>query len=183
MNKRIAIAILSVFLVAAFSSAAAHAQTPTETPTPTATWTPRPTRTPTPTSALTRTPFPTPTETSVPWSSQISQANALPTSFPQDWQTVIGSLDRVGVYADTAISGTTTLATAPTPFELDMTDPFSMARGIVIILSDFEWVGLLFGWFTIAFLIIILVEVIRVIVSLWGVVQRILEVIKAIPFV
>jgi len=38
-------------------------------------------------------------------------------------------------------------------------------------------------WFIAGLILIIIVEAIRLIVSLWGIVQRILDVLKLIPFV
>lgn len=181
MDRRIQIAFFSALLMAAFSCAIVHA----DTPTPTATWTPRPTRTATPTSATTRTPFPTPTDTPVPLSNKISQSKvaAGPSlGFLSDWGTSIASINKVGESADATISETTKLESSKKPFELDMLDPITMTHGITILLSDIEWLGLLFGWFTLAFLIIILVEIIRLVVSLWGIIKRIIDLIKLLPF-
>jgi len=180
MNKQIAFLVAVLVLMMVFPHAVAYAD---PTPTPTPTWTPRPTRTPTPTSALTPTPFPTPTGTPVPISDKISQINpsALPTDWSGDWTGVIDTFGGIGDYADLT-SASVDLRTN-SPLELDMTDPLSMARGIVIVMADFDWFAMLFGWFSFAFVLIIAIEGIRLVVSLWGIIKRVIDLIKLIPFV
>lgn len=183
MNKQIQTTFLVVVLVlmVTFPRAVAFADDPT--PTPTSTWTPRPTRTPTPTSAVTRTPFPTPTETPVPLSDTIYRMdpNASIIDWLKDWKEVTDAFGDIGDSAN-LVSAAIDVRTH-NPLELDMTDPFSMVRGIVVILADFDWLAMLFGWFSFAFILIIAIEGIRLVVSLWGIIKRIIDLIKLIPFI
>ncbi len=192
MDKRRIVILIAFALIALIASVANPALAyplfqATDTPTPTSTWTPRPTYTATATSAVTRTPLPTPTDTPEPLSFTISQMGVASDTIgapfnPKDWKTILDTFTGVGTYADQAKTDIDVRATS-SPLEIDQTDPISMARGFAVVMSDFEWVGILFGWFTFAFILIIAVEGIRLIVSLWGVIQRIIDLIKLIPFV
>ncbi len=68
-------------------------------------------------------------------------------------------------------------------FTITEYSPFKLMRGFIIMFSDFSWLGTLFVWFVFAFIVIIAITVIRLVVSMWGIVQRIIELIKLIPFV
>ena len=61
--------------------------------------------------------------------------------------------------------------------------PFALARGIVVAMGDVPWVGAVFVWFIIALFIIVALMIARFVVSVWGIVQRIIQLIKLIPFV
>jgi hypothetical protein len=135
----------------------------------------------------TPTPLPTPTSTPIPLSFTISQMGTTSDTIgaplnPADWKTVLDTFMGIGTYADQAKADIDVRATQ-TPLEIDQTDPISMARGFAVVMSDFEWIGILMGFFTFAFLLIVAVEGIRLIVSLWGVIEKIIDLIKLIPFV
>jgi hypothetical protein len=70
-----------------------------------------------------------------------------------------------------------------TAFVIKNYSPFKMFRGALVLMQEFEWIAILAGWFVIAFFIIIAIEIMRFIVSFWGVVERIIQVIKLIPFI
>ncbi len=59
--------------------------------------------------------------------------------------------------------------------------PFALARGIIVEMGDMPWVGVMFVWFIIALFIIVALMIARFVVSTWGVVQRIIALIKLIP--
>lgn len=61
--------------------------------------------------------------------------------------------------------------------------PFPFMRGAMIMFADFEWLGIIGVWFVIAAIDIAAITAIRFVVSMWGVVQRIIDLIKLIPFV
>jgi hypothetical protein len=61
--------------------------------------------------------------------------------------------------------------------------PMPFLRGAAILFSDFDWLMKIIGWFIFAAIVIVLVSVVRFIISAWGIVQRLLDVIKAIPFI
>jgi hypothetical protein len=61
--------------------------------------------------------------------------------------------------------------------------PFAFARSILILLDEFEWLGILFWWFVSAFCVIMAVTAIRLVISLWGIVERLISLIKLIPFI
>ena len=61
--------------------------------------------------------------------------------------------------------------------------PLPLLRGAAIVFADFDWLVKIIGWFIFAAIVIILVSFVRFIISMWGVIQRLLEIIKAIPFI
>ena len=61
--------------------------------------------------------------------------------------------------------------------------PFPFMRGMMIIFADFEWLGIIGVWLIIAAIDITAITAIRFVVSMWGVVQRVIDLIKLIPFV
>lgn len=61
--------------------------------------------------------------------------------------------------------------------------PFPFMRGAMILFADFEWLGILGVWFIIAAIDIAAITVIRFVISMWGIVQRIIDLIKLIPFI
>jgi hypothetical protein len=60
--------------------------------------------------------------------------------------------------------------------------PFQFFRGALILFEDFEWMGILAGWFATAIIVIVVVTTVRLVVALWGVVERLMSVIKTLPF-
>ena len=61
--------------------------------------------------------------------------------------------------------------------------PFALARGVVVAMGDVPWVTAVFVWFIIALFIIMALMIARFVISVWGIVQRIIQLIKLIPFV
>jgi hypothetical protein len=61
--------------------------------------------------------------------------------------------------------------------------PFPFARGAMIMFADFEWLGIIGVWLVIAMIDIAVITIIRFIISMWGIVQRIIDLIKLIPFI
>jgi hypothetical protein len=61
--------------------------------------------------------------------------------------------------------------------------PFPFMRGAMVMFSDFEWIGIIGVWLIIAAIDIAAITAIRFIVSMWGIVQRIIDLIKLIPFI
>jgi hypothetical protein len=61
-------------------------------------------------------------------------------------------------------------------------DPFGLARGIILLMSDVAWVQILLTFFILAFTTIVILMIIRTVRSLWGPVKEfILPLIKLIP--
>ena len=61
--------------------------------------------------------------------------------------------------------------------------PMPFLRGAAIVFADFDWLVKIIGWFIFASIVIILVSAVRFFISMWGIIQRLLEIIKAIPFI
>jgi len=61
--------------------------------------------------------------------------------------------------------------------------PLPYLRGAAILFGEFDWLVKIIGWFLFAAIVIVLVSVVRFIISAWGIIERLLDVIKAIPFV
>jgi len=61
--------------------------------------------------------------------------------------------------------------------------PFPFMRGMMIIFADFEWLGIIGVWLIIAAIDIAAITAIRFVVSMWGIVQRVIDLIKLIPFI
>ena len=61
--------------------------------------------------------------------------------------------------------------------------PFPFARGAMIMFADFEWLGIIGVWLVIAAIDIAAITAIRFVVSMWGIVQRVIDLIKLIPFI
>jgi len=122
------------------------------------------------------TPFPTPTvaATSVPssFSIDLDLSSIYPTFALIS--TTLGYMDAI----TSSVSITTTL---PVSLTISESNPLSLARGFAFILSDVTWLQILFGWFTTALLIIIFITMARLVVSIWGIVERIISLIKLIP--
>jgi len=122
------------------------------------------------------TPFPTPTvaATSVPSSFSIDlDLSSISPTFALI-STTLGYMDAI----TSSVSITTTL---PVSLTISESNPLSLARGFAFILSDVTWLQILFGWFTTALLIIIFITMARLVVSIWGIVERIISLIKLIP--
>jgi len=60
--------------------------------------------------------------------------------------------------------------------------PFPFMRGAMIMFADFEWLGIIGVWLIIAAIDIAAITVIRFVISMWGIIQRIIQLIKLIPF-
>jgi len=60
--------------------------------------------------------------------------------------------------------------------------PFPFVRGAMILFADFEWIGIIGVWLIIAAIDIAVITAIRFVVSMWGIIQRIIQLIKLIPF-
>jgi len=56
-----------------------------------------------------------------------------------------------------------------------------LARGIGVIMGEVPWFPLLIVWFGGALIIIIGIELIKFLVSTWGIIERIITLIKLIP--
>jgi len=165
--------------------------TPTNTPTPsnTPTLTPVPSTTPTPTltATPTRTPTATPTRTPTIDPTRI----IFPTvAFEQAGAQFCNNTEFADPLRSTllnvieGIDSVNTAITVTMPSSVTITsNPFSMARGMAVLLSDVTWLQIIFDFFLFAAGLIIVLMAIRFIVSMWGVVQRVIEIIKAIPFV
>jgi len=122
------------------------------------------------------TPFPTPTvaATSVPSSFSIDlDLSSISPTFALI-STTLG-------YMDAVTSNVNLTTTLPVSLTISESNPLSLARGFAFILSDVIWLQILFGWFTTALLIILFITMARLVVSIWGIVERIISLIKLIP--
>ena len=131
---------------------------------------PTPTPTPTPTST------PQPTPTTDPYISAQS-VGCIDIGFIYPMATRLTEtneqIDSVGAGIDAEIFSDVTISS----------DPVSMAKGFMITMSDITWLQILFGFFIVACMIILALMAIRFIVAMWGLVERIISLIKLIPFI
>jgi hypothetical protein len=157
--------------------------TPTNTPTPTITPTPTPTAAfPTATSGPTLTPGPTleATESAAQIISGLSVGVDLTHIIPfiqsiiDQAQSVSRFIDDIALAIDTGLGNWALIIHGYSPFQF--------IRGAQILFEDFEWLAILSGWFVVAIIVIVVVTTVRFIVSFWGVVERLLSVIKTLPF-
>jgi hypothetical protein len=153
-------------------------QEATPTPTPTQTNTPTPTGTPAPTS----TPTPSPTPWIFvsygyydPYYSNLDCGD--PVAYAAPFASALSSTLGYIQSLDTAITNTIPVSVVLT------NNPISYATGFVYVMADVTWLQLLFGWFALAFGSIIFIFVVRFIISMWGIIERIIALIKLIPFV
>lgn len=170
--------ILIVALAMLTGASIASAQA-TDTPTPTPTRTPFPTAT----SGPTLTPGPTiePTQSVA----QIVYAMTPNTSILDLILPFIQSIIDKGALVSgwiTQIESTINLKLGNLGLVIGGHSPFVFFRGAMILFSDFEWLGILAGWFAIAIVVIVVVTTIRLIISMWGLVERLMSVIKTLPF-
>jgi hypothetical protein len=122
------------------------------------------------------TPFPTPTvaATSAPSSFDINlDLSSISPTFALI-STTMGYIDAI----TSSVNLTTTL---PVSLTISESNPLSLARGFAYILSDVTWLQILFGWFTTALLIIVFITMARLVVSIWGIVERIISLVKLLP--
>jgi hypothetical protein len=84
-------------------------------------------------------------------------------------------------YMDSVSSSVNLTTTLPVSLTISESNPLSLARGFAFILSDVTWLQILFGWFTAALLIVLFISMARLVVSIWGIVERIISLIKLIP--
>ena len=173
MDKRFffLVAVLGMAIAIIGAPVAAHAQTPTLTPFPT------PTSGPTPT--------PGPTVAATQSVAQIVYAmtpnNSIIDPILPYIQQIIDRGSIVSGYI-TNIESTINLRLSNIGMVIGGHSPFVFFRGAMILLEDFEWLGILAGWFAIAIVVIVVITTVRLIVSLWGVIERLLSVIKTLPF-
>lgn len=167
--------------------------TPTRTPRPTGTRTPTPTGVWTPTATLTRTPvaswtpYPTPTPTGESLPNVFIQA--IPIVDPgavlsRELQSAVSAID--DVYSTTSRVGLLVDGTL-TPEDREIFaigySPVGFARAAWIMFSDFTWLMTIAAFFSLAILIIFMVLLVRFIVSFWGVIEKVIDLLKLIPFV
>ena len=133
-------------------------------------------------SAYAQTPTPWTTPTAIPTPGISGEFSALSLPSLEDFQPAID------VISDTTGNVDLIVNTIDTRMDVNVLkvrgySPFAFARAILILLDDFEWLGILFGWFIAAFCVIMSVTAIRLVVSLWGIIDRIISLIKLIPFI
>lgn len=135
--------------------------------------TPTPTRTPGPTATA-----PAATPTLIPTAGAGIMAIKNPLKEIQDAIDAFSSVDS----NITRVITTTDIRTNPDVIVVGGWSPFVFFRGAIILLEEFEWLAILAGWFVIAILIIIAVTGLRFLISFWGIIERILQLLDLIPF-
>jgi hypothetical protein len=104
----------------------------------------------------------------------------IPTIAPTVVQPVLDSIATIQAQAE-SISSTVGLSyTLPTTLTLSGGNPFAMARGFAYMMGEVDWLQNLFVFFSAYLTVTIAVTMIRLIVSVWGVVRRLIEVIRLI---
>lgn len=145
--------------------------TPSRTPTPTQTFTPGPTRTPVATPTY-RATFESRVESVIDpgdgGASPLAQILLLGMRFKLQIQSINNMFDEM--IDDTVL-------------RIHAYSPLPLLRGAAIVFADFGWLVKIVGWFIFAAIVIILVSFVRFLISAWGIIQRLLELIKAIPFI
>jgi hypothetical protein len=159
----------------------------TSTFTPTATHTPYPFPTTTP--GATMTPGPTATR-SIAAGVQAAQAvSAFSWPFTDPSAQIRTELQgAMDVISDTAdyidlTEKSVDIRTNKIPLIIRGHSPIPLMRGTLMLFQDFEWLGILGAWFIIAAIDIVAITATRLIISLWGVIERLISLIKLIPFV
>lgn len=170
------------------------------TPTPTAspTITPTPTLTPTATPTQTSTPppitplpsptifiaYPSPTPSSTPYPVPTLWVVPAPASACGDpssiFQPIIDSLDSTIYGIDEIDSRISITSTLPMTVTMD-SNPVALAKGLVALMGEITWLALIGAWFFVAILVILTLVAARFIISFWGVIKRIIDVIELIP--
>ncbi len=155
-------------------------QTTQPTPTPTPTGLPTSTPPPTPTPGASPTPWTTPTSVPTPCADCYNFS-----PFALNLGDIQGAIDVVTSTSQNVdlIVNTIDTRTDVNVLKIRGWSPFAFARAILMILEDFEWLSILFWWFVSAFCVIMAVTAIRLLVSLWGVIERVISLIKLIPFI
>jgi hypothetical protein len=82
----------------------------------------------------------------------------------------------------TRIITTTNVQRNPDAITIGGWSPFTFFRGTLVLLEEFEFLGVLAGWFVIAILVIVAVTALRLLISFWGIIERILQLLDLIPF-
>ena len=123
---------------------------------------------PTPTPTVTPTPTPTGQASAQSDCIDISYIYPLATRLTQTNQ----QIDTIDVGINDEIFSDITISS----------DPISMAKGFIIMMSDIAWLKILFGFFIVAIMIILALMAARSIIAMWGIVDRLISLIKLIPF-
>lgn len=182
MAKRTCLASAAIVIVALMMSMAMASSVNAQTSTPTATSTSTPFATAT--TGATMTPAPTLVATeSVDedvYNLTATTTNPIEALLPHI-QTIV---DRGTVIAGaiTYIKQTIDMKWSGSVATIKGHSPFVFFRGALILFEDLEWLAILAGWFAVAIVVLTVITVIRFIVAFWGVVERLLSVIKTIPF-
>jgi hypothetical protein len=172
VDKRWILVILFTMLAVSLTGASvAYAQTPTATPFPTVT--PGPTPTPRPTVAA--------TQSVAEIVSEMSSTNSFIDPIIPVIQSIINKGAEVTDFIE-EIELAVNLKLGNYALKIHGYSPFQFFRGALILFEDFEWMGILAGWFATAIIVIVVVTTVRLLVALWGVVERLMSVIKTIPF-
>jgi hypothetical protein len=160
---------------------------PTPTPTSTSTPTPTPTKTPTPTPTKTFTPGPTYTPFATPTYRATFESRVESVIDPGDGgASPLSQILLLGMRFKLQIQSINTMFTTTiddTALRIHAYSPLPLLRGAAIVFADFDWLVKIIGWFLFAAIVIILVSAVRFFISMWGIIQRLLEIIKAIPFI
>lgn len=78
----------------------------------------------------------------------------------------------------------TSISTTTLPISVTMSsNPVAVAKGLIYSLASITWLQILFGWFLVAFMSILVIMAVRFVASMWGIVDRIIALIKTIPFI
>lgn len=121
-------------------------------------------------------PTPTPTVTPTPTSQASAQSDCIDISYIYPLATRLTQtneqIDTIDVGINDEIFNDITISS----------DPISMAKGFIIMMSDITWLKILFGFFIVAAMIILALMAARSIVAMWGLVDRLISLIKLIPF-
>jgi hypothetical protein len=149
------------------------------------------------TATATRTPYPFPTVTPGATPTPNATANYVPTQefmlgnmadidpsprLRQELQGAINAVNDVGTSIDLA-EDSIDIRTNKYPLLIRGHSPIPFMRGALVLFADFEWLAILGVWFIIAFIVIAAVAAIRTIIAMWGIVERIINLIKLIPFI
>lgn len=149
------------------------------------------------TATATRTPYPFPTVTPGATPTPAATANYAPT--PQfefgniadidpssrvrkELQGAVNAVSDIGKSIDLA-EDSIDIRTNNYPLMIRGHSPIPFMRGALVLFADFEWLAILGVWFIIAFIVIAAMTAIRTIIAFWGIVERIISIIKLIPFV
>jgi len=63
-------------------------------------------------------------------------------------------------------------------------NPFSLARGFILLMSDVTWLQTIFTFFMVAFSVIVILTIVKTIRALWGPIKDfIMPLIKMLPFI